>query len=601
MADSVRPSADLWVDALTAAAVLAVDPALLGGVSLRCPAGEVRTGWISHFRACLLAAGVGPWLQVPADVSNQQLLGGIDLERTLAEGRPVAARGALVRAHGGVMTVAMAERLSPASAAIVAAALDTGEVIAARDGVAGASVARIMVLAQDEGLEPDERPPVALRERLAFHLDLSTLTHRDVPAGATSGTAWADLPAARARLADMVIPEGAIEALCATADALGIASDRATLFALRAAAALAALAGRRVVSEADITCAARLVLAPRAMRLPPQQDDDSDAPPPPPPPDAEQQAADAQNPDEVKALEDKVLDAATAAIPADLLALINQNAVRASRQTAGGKAGDARKAELRGRPIGSRKGVLRSRARLDLLDTLRTAAPWQKLRGRQPGEGVKVRKEDIRVRRFKDQTASTTIFVVDASGSAAMDRLGEAKGAVELLLADCYVRRDEVALISFRGAGAEILLPATRSLNRAKRSLAALPGGGGTPLAAGLVAAERMADDVRRKGRTPTLVIITDGRANVCRDGMGGRQKAQEEAETVACLIRSTRCRAIVVDNAPRPEPKARALADKMGAAYLALPFASAASLSGAVRAQAGRQRAGNTHPGAPA
>ncbi len=93
-----------------------------------------------------------------------------------------------------------------------------------------------------------------------------------------------------------------------------------------------------------------------------------------------------------------------------------------------------------------------------------------------------------------------------------MDRLGEAKGAVEMLLADCYVRRDEVALIAFRGAGADLLLPATRSLTRAKRSLAALPGGGGTPLASGLAAAESLAEEVRRKGRTPTLVVITDGR-----------------------------------------------------------------------------------------
>jgi magnesium chelatase subunit D len=99
--------------------------------------------------------------------------------------------------------------------------------------------------------------------------------------------------------------------------------------------------------------------------------------------------------------------------------------------------------------------------------------------------------------------------------------------------------------------------------------------------------AERLADEAKRKGRTPTLVVITDGRANVCRDGLGGRQKAQEEAETIARLIRGQNRRAIVVDNAPRPEPRAKSLADIMGAAYLALPHASATALSGAVRAGA--------------
>ncbi len=287
-----------------------------------------------------------------------------------------------------------------------------------------------------------------------------------------------------------------------------------------------------------------------------------------------------------------MVQAAAAAIPADVLALIRQNASRRGARGQQGKAGDQRKGAMRGRPIGSRKGELRSRARLDLLDTLRAAAPWQKLRGRIEGGPLKVRREDVRVRRFRDRQASTTIFVVDASGSAAMDRLGEAKGAVEMLLADCYVRRDEVALIAFRGAGADVLLPATRSLNRAKRSLAALPGGGGTPLAAGIAAAGRMAEEVRRKGRTPTLVLITDGRANVCRDGLGGRQKAMQEAEEMASLIRAQDCRAIVVDNAPRPEPKARAIADRMGAVYLPLPQVSAAALSGAVRAGGGGPRA---------
>ena len=115
---------------------------------------------------------------------------------------------------------------------------------------------------------------------------------------------------------------------------------------------------------------------------------------------------------------------------------------------------------------------------------------------------------------------TTTIFVVDASGSAALHRLAEAKGAVELLLADCYIRRDQVALIAFRGSAAELLLPPTRSLARAKRSLAGLPGGGGTPLAAGLDAAFALSDSIRRKGQTPTVIVLTDGRANIARDGI---------------------------------------------------------------------------------
>ena len=111
--------------------------------------------------------------------------------------------------------------------------------------------------------------------------------------------------------------------------------------------------------------------------------------------------------------------------------------------------------------------------------------------------------EDFRVTRYKQRTQTLTIFVVDASGSTALNRLAEAKGAVELLLADCYIRRDQVAVVAFRGRKAEILLPPTRSLVRAKRGLAGLPGGGGTPLARRSRPRRPLAMLARRRGETP--------------------------------------------------------------------------------------------------
>ncbi len=147
---------------------------------------------------------------------------------------------------------------------------------------------------------------------------------------------------------------------------------------------------------------------------------------------------------------------------------------------------------------------------------------------------------------------------MDASGSAALARLAEAKGAVELLLAECYVRRDRVAVLAFRGRGAQLLLPPTRSLVRAKRSLAGLPGGGGTPLAAGIEAGAALAADVRRRGGTPTLVLLTDGRANVARDGKGNRARAEEEALAAAGRLREAGVRVLLVDTSPRPHAAQR-------------------------------------------
>jgi magnesium chelatase subunit D len=198
---------------------------------------------------------------------------------------------------------------------------------------------------------------------------------------------------------------------------------------------------------------------------------------------------------------------------------------------------------------------------------------------------VEVRRDDFRVTRYKERSETTTIFVVDASGSSALHRLAEAKGAVELLLAACYVRRDRVALIAFRGQGAELLLPPTRSLVRAKRSLASLPGGGGTPLAAGLDMALLLADGVQRRGGTPAVVVLTDGRANVARDGRGGRARAAEEALAAARAARVVQVKALLVDTSPHPQPRAKELAEAMGAFYLPLPYADAAALSSAVQA----------------
>ena len=252
------------------------------------------------------------------------------------------------------------------------------------------------------------------------------------------------------------------------------------------------------------------------------------------------------------------------------------------------------KTQLRGRPIGARRGEPRAGARLNVIETLRAAAPWQRLRQQQVDAAVPlphdrrrihVRREDFQVTRFRQMGQTTTLFVVDASGSSALNRLAEAKGSVELLLADCYVRRDQVAVLAFRGKSAELLLPPTRSLARAKRSLAGLPGGGGTPLATAIDAAAALADLVRRRGETPVIVLLTDGRGNIARDGSPGRARATDDARMAARQLRAAGCAALWLDTSPQPQAAAQSLAHEMGATYLPLPYAGAQVLSQAVRA----------------
>jgi magnesium chelatase subunit D len=120
-----------------------------------------------------------------------------------------------------------------------------------------------------------------------------------------------------------------------------------------------------------------------------------------------------------------------------------------------------------------------------------------------------------------------------------MNRLGEAKGAVELMLAQAYSKRDHVALIGFRDGRADILLPPTRSLVQAKKNLAALAAGGGTPLAMGMNSALNLAALVRRSGKLPSMAFLTDGKGNIDLEGQPGRQKAMSDAAHIAEMGRT--------------------------------------------------------------
>ena len=617
-----------WADAVQAAALMAVDPHGLGGVALQAAHGPVRDRWLTQLRALLPADR--PMRRVPAHVRDDRLLGGLDLAATLQAGRPVSQTGLLAQADGGVLVLAMAERLSDAMAARIGAALDEGRITVARDGLQEVRPARIGIVALDEGVREagsEESPPARLLERLAFRVDLTAFTPSAVDgfsmaaqglwvddAGKSNGEQGEDASAgedapeqaildAQARLAEVTVDDATLEALCAAAQALGIDSLRAPVFAVRAARAAAALDGRLSVEAQDAALAARLVLGPRATRLPPQEPADNTEPadasePTPPsqtepaPPDASQEDAPPDDPTSAQtpsSLEERVLDAAQAAIPQGLLALLSGGMIAGGRGRGGGRMGAQHEGRLRGRPAGTRPGAPRDGGRLALIATLRAAAPWQSIRRAQrPATRttpIEIRASDFRIARLRERRETTTIFAVDASGSAALHRLAEAKGAVELLLAECYVRRDRVAVVAFRGRTAEVLLAPTRSLTRAKRSLAGLPGGGGTPLAAGIDAVADLADATARRGGAPVIVLLTDGRANVARNGTGGRAQADADARLAARRVRLAAHPCMLIDTSPQPQALGRALAAELGGTYMALPHADADKLSRAVQA----------------
>lgn len=525
-----------WCDALTALRLVQS-----GSLSLtvRARSGAVRD-------ALLARLDPGTFLRISAETDAEALSGGIDLLASLSAGHGVYRKSLAERIQGKVLVVAGAERVPAPLAAMLASIME-------------ARKAGVVLL--DEGVN-DEGLPAILQERAAMLVDLDAVSIREI-----------DMPRPPSEQGQEVDDPALL--LCHLATALGIASARPPLHALAVARALA---DGEVIDEVAIETALRLVLAPRASYVPPA-DEDPDEPAETDHDDGNGEADGEEMiepPD--KPLEDQLIEAARALLPEGLLEGFDAIPGTGGRQS--GSARSRRGTGARGRPGPPRIGLPRRGARLDIAATLIAAAPMQRIRARKPGQPIAVRSGDIRVRRPQPRQPAATIFAVDASGSAAIARLGEAKGAIEKLLAQSYVRRDEAALVAFRGQGAETLLPPTRSLARAKRELAALPGGGPTPLADGIIAALQEALRSRDAGRRPLLVLVTDGGANVARDGSHGRGPAREDAEGAARLVAAAGIAALVVDSSARGNEQLAALAALMGARYFALPRLDGEALS---------------------
>lgn len=573
------PSApDAWSDAALAAAMLAVDPAGLKGIHVRARAGAVRDRWFEALASMLDEAT--PLRRISAGIAPARLSGGLDVGATIEAGRPISETGVLAATDGGVLVVAMAERLEAQAAGMIAGALDEGLVRIERDGVSATPPARIALVAMDEGIDGEETLGAVLADRLALHVDLDGIGWREVGPSIDR----AAVTRARDLLRSVVVPEGMIDALCAVALAVGVTSMRAPLQLVAAARAAAALRGSSSVEKEDAATALRLVLGMQPAAAEPQEEDPADAEPPPPDPEATDEEREAQTGDRVR---DTVVEAIEATLPEHLLARLAPGPSRRAKGGAAGKAGAQRNRARRGRAVGVTDKPPAPGARLDVLSTLRQAAPWQRLRAGAesataplPRGRLRIRKDDFRYLRLREKMGTMAIFAVDASGSAAVERLAETKGAVELLLSECYVRRDSVALIAFRGRSAETLLEPTRSLTRAKRSLSALPGGGGTPLAGGILASLNLALGAARKGQSAVAIFLTDGRGNVALDGSSGKERVTEDTARAARLFRGAGVRSILIDTAQRPQARARDLAAELGAEYLPLPRGGARAMA---------------------
>ncbi len=585
-----------WLTCLHVAQLITLAPHVFGGVVVHARSGPVRERWLQTLEQLARHHGLTtPIRKIPSSISDENLLGGLDIEATIISGKSIFRPGLLSHCDQSLVILPMAERLEAGTVARIATALDHGAIQIERDGHGERIACAMGVIALDESIEEDESVNPKLIERCAFYIDLDSIAWHDLP-DAKLDQEFLDFDQAgiQKRVEQITLRDEQYMALVRIAAQLGIASLRAVQFTVRTARYLAAMDlewHESEPSQEHLERAVTLVLLPRATQLPNATDETQaeDEPNPEQNEDANLEETPSQN-QETEVLEDQVLEAAQAAIPRELLDRLTQLALVRQKNHSAGKAGASQLSHLRGRPMGSKPGMPSGNQRLSLMDTLRAAVPWQRIRQAQlkssqnPSQPkILIRKDDLRIKRYRQRNQTLTTFVVDASGSAAINRLAEAKGAVELLLAECYVRRDQVALISFRGSEAELLLSPTRSLVRAKRSLASLPGGGGTPLALAIDTAFALAKGSLKKGMTPTLVFLTDGRANIARDGTPGRTQAQVDAEQSAKLASQIKVRSLWIDTSPQAREEGQHIARLIGSYYLPLPHARAHELSQAV------------------
>jgi magnesium chelatase subunit D len=222
---------------------------------------------------------------------------------------------------------------------------------------------------------------------------------------------------------------------------------------------------------------------------------------------------------------------------------------------------------------------------------------------REQSTEVNIRFEDLRFKRLRRRTGTLFIFIVDASGSMLVNRMAQAKGALIGLLQRAYLHRDSVALVSLRGDEARVLLAPTRSVEVARRLVDRMPGGGGTPIAKGLVCALEVARQARRRQScNALLVLFTDGRANIGLRSVHEIEPAargaliEDELKQIGAVLRAEGVRAVVVDTKSRfiASGEARELAETLGAGYCYLPLRQSKAISEAISAAAWNREAGN-------
>ena len=556
-----------------------------------------------------------PWRDIPVSVTEDRLFGTIDTEKAIYSGQKKLYPGIINEADQGVLYLDDANLLREDLLDSILNIAEVGAYQLERDGLSlrcdtsftviaainpesgmlsGACLDQFGLFVNVDNIHDENTRVEILKRTISFEKDCASfcklwkLENEKIKKAIHS---------AMSLLPKVVVSSAMIQLASVYALKAHVSGHRADIYLIEAARALAALAERRYVLPKDLEKAAEFVLPHRMRKNCEQELPQSDELENPDKNDIEKDQESENNnlgddgedpsgnhiveaagngsdndesssdmPEFPQGADDEKVDPADSHVI--LPPLWIQNEKKRFSPKGSGKRNMTRSDERQGRYV--KAGIPKGETHDIAIDaTLRAAAPHQKGR-RSNGCAVVIRHEDIRRKEREKRTGNIFLFLVDASGSmGARERMKAVKGVVFKMLADAYQKRDRVGMIAFRRDRAEVLLPITRSIEFAQKKLAALPTGGKTPLAQGLIKAEDMLDRLYKQDplQDPVLILITDGRAtNSLNKNTDPVRDALSEAERIG--HRHMLAAVIDTESSFIKLGLAKELAQKMGASY---------------------------------